>query len=168
MCTVGAVVLGVLMAKTGKLAPIAEKFLPALEDGITAVWGDTLRMVKAPPKSNFYQLKNGLEIQLDRDVTVFGKKTDMISLVHPVSGEAQLLKDGSRIVLRPGVGNFYDEAGKGIHMAFPSADRPTVWFNNEELTPVNKKAFRSLENSFLTGSEKPLRVPDLFDRVTKI
>ena len=72
------------------------------------------------------------------EVNVFGTKTDLVSVMHPTLGEAHLLKDGSRIVTRPGVGNFYDEAGKSIHMAFPSLERPTVSFENKNLTANNK------------------------------
>jgi hypothetical protein len=93
---------------------------------------------------------------------------DIISVSHPLDGEAHLLRDGSRIVARYDTPNFYDEAGKGLHMSLPSREMPSMLFQNQELTPINKKAFRTIENCFLTGSTKPLeRIPNLFERVSK-
>jgi hypothetical protein len=46
---------------------------------------------------------------------------------------------------------------------------PSMLFQNQELTPINKKAFRTIENCFLTGSTKSLeRIPNLCEQVSKI
>jgi hypothetical protein len=127
-----------------------------------------LRLTNSAPKQNFYQLKNGLELQFSHNAKVYGKISDIISVAHPLDGEAHLLRNGSRIVARYDIPNFYDEAGKGLHMSLPSREMPSMLFQNQELTPINKKAFRTIENCFLTGSAKSLEnIPDLFERVSK-
>jgi hypothetical protein len=163
---VGAAALGVIALRTGKLA-LLEESMPSLETAVNSIRADFLRLTNSAPKQNFYQLKNGLELQFSHNAKVYGKINDIISVSHTL-GEAHLLRDGSRIVAKYGIPNFYDEAGKGLHMSLPSREMPSMLFQNQELTPINKKAFRMIENCFLTGSTKSLeRMPNLFEQVSK-
>ena len=162
---VGAVALGVIALRTGKLA-LLEKSVPQIEAAANSFRADLSGLAKAP-KQNYYKLKDGLELQFSPNAKVYGKITDLISVSHPIDGEAHLLRDGSRIVQRYDFPNFYDEAGKGIRIRLPGEKRAIV-FQNHDQTPLNKKAFGTIENCFLTGSTKPLEsIPDLFERVSK-
>ena len=137
----GVAALGVIALRTGKLV-LLEDAVPSLETAVNSVRVDFLRLTNSEPKQNFYQLRNGLEL---------------------------LLRDGSRIVAKYGVPSFYDEAGKGLHVSLHSREMPSMLFQNQELTPINKKAFRTIENCFLTGSTKSLeRIPNLCEQVSKI
>jgi hypothetical protein len=163
---VGAVVLGVVALRMGKLA-LLEKSIPEIEAAANSFRADLSGLAKVAPKQNYYKLKDGLELQFSPNSKVYGKITDIISVSHPIDGEAHLLRDGSRIVQRYDFPNFYDEAGKGIRIKLPGEKRAIV-FQNHDLTPVNKKTFGTIENCFLTGSTKPLeRIPDLFEQVSK-
>jgi hypothetical protein len=163
---VGAVALGVIALRTGKLA-LLEKSIPEIESAANSFRADLSGLAKVAPKQNYYKLKDGLELQFSPNSKVYGKITDIISVSHPIDGEAHLLRDGSRIVQRYDFPNFYDEAGKGIRIRLPGEGRAVV-FQNHDLTPVNKKTFGTIENCFLTGSTKPIEnIPDLFERVSK-
>lgn len=169
-----AVAVGVVAAKTGQLA-IIERALPELESSLNAGYANILRRCGAAPKLNYYQLKDGLELSLSKNSTVAKSATelitgDLISVAHPIEGEANLLKDGSRLVLRTRASNFYDWAGKHIEVAFPSREMPTVWFQTDPIrTAIAKKAFSTIDDSFMTGYTKPVeRWRDLFDQVSKL
>ena len=163
---VGAVVLGVVALRIGKLA-LLEKSVPEIETAANSFRGDLFGLAKAAPKQNYYKLQDGLELQYSPNAKVYGKTTDIISVSHPIDGEAHLLRDGSRVVQRYDFPNFYDEAGKGIRIRLPGEKR-AILFQNHDQTPLNKKAFGTIENCFLIGSTKPLEsIPDLFERVSK-
>jgi hypothetical protein len=165
--TVGALALGVVAFRTGKLA-LLEKSLPEIETAAASFRADLLGLAKTAPKQTYYKLKDGLELQFSPNAKVYGKITDLISVTHPLDGEAHLLRDGSRVVSRYNFPNFYDEAGKGIRFQFPG-EKHAIVFQNHDLTPINKKAFGTIENCFLTGSTKSLEnIPDLFERVSKL
>lgn len=150
----------------GKLA-LLEKSVPEIETAANSFKADLFGLAKAAPKQNYYKLQDGLELQFSPNTRVYGKITDLISVSHPIDGEAHLLRDGSRIVQRYDFPNFYDEAGKGIRVRLPGEKRAIV-FQNHDLTPINKKTFGTIENCFLTGSTKPLdSIPDLFEQVSK-
>ncbi|HEY9753603.1 MAG TPA: hypothetical protein V6C97_00425 [Oculatellaceae cyanobacterium] len=172
--TLCAVTVGVIAVKTGQLALI-ERALPEVESALNAGCANVLRRCGAAPRLNFYQLKNGLELSLSKNSTVAKTPTelitgDLISVTHPIEGEANLLKDGSRLVLPARASNFYDWAGKGIEVAFPSRKMPTVWFQTDPVrTAIAKKAFSTIDDSFMTGYTKPVeRWGDLFDQVSKL
>jgi hypothetical protein len=162
---VGAVALGVIALRTGKLA-LLEKSIPEIESAANSFRADLSGLAKVAPKQNYYKLKDGLELQFSPNSKVYGKITDIISVSHPIDGEAHLLRDGSRIVQRYDFPNFYDEAGKGIRIRLPGEGRAVV-FQNHDLTPVNKKTFGTIENCFLTSTKPIENIPDLFERVSK-
>ncbi|HEY9680646.1 MAG TPA: hypothetical protein V6C86_03550 [Oculatellaceae cyanobacterium] len=169
-----AVTVGVIAVKTGQLA-VLEKALPEIESAANAGCASVLRRFGAAPRLNYYQLKNGLELSLSKNTSVAMSPTetitaDMISVTHPLEGEANLLKDGTRFVLRAQASNFYDWAGKGIEVAFPSRQLRTVWFQNDpERTAIAKKAFNQIGDSFMTGYTKPVeRWSDLYEQVSKL
>ncbi|HEY9758825.1 MAG TPA: hypothetical protein V6C97_26895 [Oculatellaceae cyanobacterium] len=168
-----AATIGVIAVKTGQLATL-EKALPELESSLNAGYANILRRCGTAPKLNYYQLRNGLELSLSKNSTVAKSPTelitgDLISVTHPIEGEANLLKDGSRLVLRARASNFYDWAGKGLEMAFPSREMPTVWFQTDPMrTAIAKKAFSTIDDSFMTGYTKSVeRWGDLFEQVSK-
>ncbi len=168
-----AAAVGVIAVKTGKLALI-EKVLPELESSINAGYANILRRSGAAPKLNYYELRNGLQVTYSRNAIVENKIQDLVSLAHPLDGEAHLLRDGSRRVMSSGgqFGDqfFHDHAGKYIEAAFPSREQPLVWYrSNPAQTTLSKKAFCKIEDSFQTGYTKPVeRWSDLFEQVSKL
>ncbi|HEY9680663.1 MAG TPA: hypothetical protein V6C86_03635 [Oculatellaceae cyanobacterium] len=179
-CAVGAalcaVTVGVIAAKTGQLAAL-EKALLEIESAANAGCASVLRRFGTAPRLNYYQLKNGLELSLSKNTSVAMSPTetitaDMISVSHPLEGEANLLKNGTRFVIRTQASNFYDWAGngKGIEVAFPSRELRTVWFQNDPVrTAIAKRAFSKIDDSFMTGYTKPIaRWSDLYEQVSKL
>ncbi|HEY9753755.1 MAG TPA: hypothetical protein V6C97_01195 [Oculatellaceae cyanobacterium] len=163
---VGAVVLGVVALRIGKLA-LLEKSVPEIETAANSFRADLSGLAKVTPKQNYYKLKDGVELQFSPATNVYGKTSDLISVSHPIDGEAHLLRDGSRIVQRYDFPNFYDEAGKGIRIRLPGEKRAIV-FQNHDQTIINKKTFGNIEKCFLTGSTQPLEsIPNLFEQVSK-
>ncbi len=160
----------IIAGRTGAWQKMAAELAPVLEKSTTGAWTSALRLAKAAPKTTMLTMEDGVELQLSKDTTFFGRKQDLISVVHPTAGEAHLLRDGGRLISKAGVANLWDEPGIGLHVTFIKQDPKGAPFllDNHKLTPVNKKAFRTLEDCFLTGSTKTLRgVPNLFEHVAR-
>jgi hypothetical protein len=167
-----AVTVGVIAAKTGQLA-VVERALPELESAMNAGYANILRRCGAAPKPSYYELKNGLQMTYSPNAVVNHKVEDLVSIAHPLDGEAHLLRDGSRRVMsfgQYGSQSFHDYAGTHIEAAFPSRNQPLVWYqSNPVQTALSKKAFSKIEDSFQTGYTKPVeRWSDLFGQVTKL
>lgn len=167
-----AATIGVIAVKTGKFA-LAEKVFPELESAVNACYAGVLRKCGAAPRLNYYELKNGLEMSYSPNGVVNRKVEDIVSIAHPLNGEAHLLRDGGRMVLSSGGEfgeQFFNDNGKLIEASFPSRKQPLVWYqSNPVQTALSKKAFSKIEDSFFTGYTKPVeRWADLFDQVTKL
>jgi hypothetical protein len=154
-CAAAAAVAAVCFVRSGKAISLIEKAAPVVEETSNTFYASLLRSVGAPIKTNFYALNSGFEATLSRDAVMFGKRTDVISITHPVLGEAHLLKDGSRLVNQFGAGGFYDEARVGIHSGFPG-EPSSMLFSNRGVSD-NGQLYKRFENCFLTGSQKTVQ-----------
>jgi hypothetical protein len=170
----GAVTLGVIEFRTGRVGALASHLLPLTEDFGTELWASAMKTVRATPKLDSFALKNGLECSYDRNVSLFSKPTDLVSIVDQIGNEAHLYANGSRTVVRASIDDvlrplsFYDEAAVGVHVPVPKTDLASVLFNNKALTPKNLRLYKKVENSFWTGYTKPLeRLPNLLDEASE-
>ena len=154
-----------------KVKELIERVGPVVVDGADGLWADTLRLTKAAPKTNFYQLKNGLQVKLVPNLEASSSQADLISISQldkeqRLLTEVKIFRNGSRIVNEPWRSKvFHDEAGKGMWVDYLDGS-PAQSFKNEHMTILNKKMFKTLENSFLTGSTKPIESPDLLKRAS--
>jgi hypothetical protein len=149
-----SIVVGGARTKIG--TELVERALPAIEDAGCALWASAIKLTRTQPKLTYFELKNGIECSFDKDISFFARKSDLISLVHPLGDEVHLLRDGSRAVIKQGSHYFYDQAGVGLNMPVPSKAMPYVLFDNRALTPINQRLFRKVESCFWTGYIKPL------------
>jgi hypothetical protein len=170
----GAAALGIVEMRTGKVSALASELLPIAEDLGTDIWAKAIKTFQATPRTNSLVLKSGLDLTFDRNVSLFSKPTDVVSIADQLGNEAHLYATGSRTVVRATRGDlltpshFFDQAGVGVHVAVPNYDLPSVVFENKELTPKNLRLYKKVENSFWTGHTAPLeRMPNLMDDASK-
>jgi len=159
--------------KSGKLSSLAFRIAPLVEDTGMSLWAASIKAAKLAPKTNYFDLKNGLEVTFDRNVSLFSKTTDMVSIVDHLGNEAHLYASGSRTVVRATAGSrfipteFYDQAGVGIHVPVNHSELPSVVFENSQISPKNLQLYKKVSNAFWTGNKRPLdRMPNLLDQAS--
>ena len=172
--TLSAATLGIVELRTGKVSALVRELLPIAEDVGTDLWAKAIKTIEANPRTNSLVLKSGLDLTFDRNVSLFSKPTDVVSIADQLGNEAHLYATGSRTVVRATRGDlltpahFYDQAGVGVHVAVPSDEMPSIVFENKQLTPKNLRLYKKVENSFWTGYTAPLeRMPNLMDNASK-
>lgn len=163
-----SIVGGVLiLRRCGGVQAIAEKIVPLLEDSAPRVAAAARRLTDTEKIPFPVYTSDGLELSLSKNARFYNQRIDLISVWHPTLGETHLARDGSRFVQKSGFGNFYDEAGRGIHVALPGTNQ-SIRFINKEFTPENRRTFRALEKCIRTRTTKPIEhIPDLFEHVSR-